>query len=397
MTRKASAIGLLAAAMALIASNGASTPAPDTGEAVYYHGAGGLACSGCHGIAGQGGGEGGTAIPGLKDLAGPDKAYDSDAALCRALRSGVAPDGRTLSGYMPRTDMSKSDCMALFGFLASLEATALPGLSAREVTLTIAADPRNAAQVAWREHLLARFRKLNEDGGLHGRTIRVLEPGEPGDVFLAIGLDGSASPSRPALFELSMRGDARVPFRRVIETARSDEVDILLGLFPKSSIALFVDEADPAVHEAYADRAADTGATIVATNDCGSPPAEVVIVIDQPVSGLPRCAQAGSYLVSLRNISLARSEDFASLSSYREAWLAVPLPMGAGFSTTSDSIAQVVLNTLRQIGRHPDKAEAILAFESAWRAKAARQGNMFAGMTVGSTDPDDMGRWIPVP
>lgn len=397
MTRRAPAIGLLAAATASIASTGASAPGPDTRGNIYYEGSSGIACAGCHGIAGQGGGEGGTSIPALRGLVGPNRVYSSDTALCRTLRNGVTPKGRDLSGYMPRSDIDASDCLATFRFLASLDETALPGLSAREVALEIRADPRNPAQVAWKEHLLARFRKLNDDGGLHGRAIRVLEPGEPGEAFLSIGLGGETAASRPAMFELSMRGDARVPFRRIIETARRDEAEIVLGLFPKSSIALFVTEADPADREAYSDRAADTGASIVAINDCGSPPAEVVIVFDPPGSGLPRCPQASSYFLSLRNTTIAGGEDFSSLSSYCEAWLAVPLPMGSGFNSTSDSIAQVVLNALRGIGRNPDKAEAILAFETAWRAKAARPGNMFAGITLGSPDPDDTGRWIPLP
>lgn len=397
MKRIVSGIGLLGAAAALIASRGAIGSAPDAGEAVYYGSGGGLTCAGCHGVAGQGGGEGGISIPGLRGMVGPGNAYGSETALCRTLRTGEAPDGRTLSGYMPRTEMGASDCAALSGFLAGLDQTALPGLSSDSVNLAIVADARNSAQVAWRDHLLARFRKVNEDGGLHGRTIRVLEAGEIGEVFIAINLGDGRPEPRTALFEVSMRGEARMPFRRIIETGRRDEADILLGLFPKSSIALFVGETDPATREAYADRAADTGASIVATNDCGSPAAEVVIVIDTPETGLPRCPQANSYLVSLRNVSLSGANDLASLSAYRDARMAVPLPMGASFTSTSDSIAQVVLHALRGIGRHPDKAEAILAFESAWRAKAARPGNMFAGLTVGSTHPDDAGRWVPLP
>lgn len=397
MKRGASGIGLLGAAAALIALSGATGPAADTGEAIYYGSGGGLSCAGCHGIAGQGGGEGGTLIPGLRGMVGRGKAYGSDPALCRTLRTGVTPEGRTLSGFMPRADLDTADCAALSEFLAGLNETTLPGLSADSVSLTINADARNLAQVAWRDHLLTRFRKVNEDGGLHGRMIRVLQPGEIGEVFLAIDLGEGRPEPRPTLFNISMRGEARLPFRRIIETGLRDEADILLGLFPKSSIALFVGETEPASREAYADRAADTGASIVATNDCGSPAAEVVIVIEAPGTGLPRCPQANSYLVSLRNVSLSGAADLASLSAYRDTLLAVPLPMGAGFNSTSDSIAQVVLSVLRGIGRNPGKAEAIMAFESAWRAKAARPGNMFAGMTVGSTDPEDRGRWIPVP
>ncbi len=397
MKRILAGIGLIGAVTAPIASSGASGPDPDAGQAIYYGSAGGLSCAGCHGVAGQGGGEGGTLIPGLRGLVGPGREYGSNPALCHTLRTGVTPEGRTLSGFMPRAEMAASDCAALSGFLASLNETTLPGLSSSSVSLAIMVDSSNPAQVAWREQLLARFGNVNKDGGLHGRMVRVLEPGETGEVFLTIDLGQVRPQPSPALFEISMRGEARIPFRRIIETGRRDEADIFLGLFPKSSIALFVRAADSAELEAYADRAADTGASIVATNDCGSPAADVVIVIDAPATGLPRCPQANSFLVSLRNVSLSRNEDFASLSADRDTLLAVPLPMGAGFNTTSDTIAQVVLLALRGIGRHPDKADAILAFETAWRAKAARPGNMFAGMTVGSTNPEDTGRWIPVP
>lgn len=388
-------IGLIGAGAAMATTAGDTMPTRDRGEDIYFGRTGAISCAGCHGLAAQGGGEGGTSIPPLKDIAGNTDADSAD--FCRALRTGEMPDGRTLSGYMPRLDLGEANCAALFAYIAGLSGTTLPGLSDGEVRLEISADPRNPAQLAWRDQLAARFARINADGGLHGRKVRVLDPGEEGDAFFSITLGNVAAPPRNTFFSMVMRGEAVVPFIRTIETSRRDEADVVLGLYPKAAIALFTHEEDAAARGAFADRAADNGARITGFNDCGSPAAEVVIVLDTPQTGLPDCPAARTILVSLRNVPLGDGSVVARFSARQTIELAVPVPMDKSFGESADRIGQVVIGTLRAIGRHPDKSDSILAFEHTWRLKAARPGSMFAGITVGTIGGNGEGRWIAVP
>ncbi|MCE7027732.1 c-type cytochrome [Jiella avicenniae] len=79
-----------------------------------------LACAGCHGADAEGGREGSRPAPALRldRLAGRDAAYAAPTALAETLRSGIAPDGRTLSPTMPRFHFGPRAVTALHQWLA---------------------------------------------------------------------------------------------------------------------------------------------------------------------------------------------------------------------------------------------------------------------------------------
>lgn len=164
-------------------------------------GAGGIAapatgfpCMGCHGVDGLGGREGGVAPPDitwdrLARADGPGgRGYDA-AALVRAVRDGVAPDGRTLHPAMPRYTMAEADWTALVEHLKGLEAAA-PGVSGSEIrvaTLLPASGPLVQAGREVAVVLREAVRTINRRGGLHGRRLVLqtltFDPALPGDAL----------------------------------------------------------------------------------------------------------------------------------------------------------------------------------------------------------------------
>ncbi len=84
-------------------------------------------CSGCHGGAGEGGGEGKTVVPSLRGTAltkltprrgGPASAY-SQGTFCASLRSGVDAVGVQFSPLMPRYEIDNRSCAILWQFLTN--------------------------------------------------------------------------------------------------------------------------------------------------------------------------------------------------------------------------------------------------------------------------------------
>lgn len=194
-----------AAAAALLAAAPAALPARagDAGEGLFLRGegaevllAGGrlrrpatdFACAGCHGADGRGRREGGTVFPPilwsvLTDPARPGGPY-GEAALARALETGIAPDGRSLGAAMPRFALADPGLTpALARYLAELDSRQRRGITADRIALSPPGDPVAAGAFA------AALEAENRAGGVWGRRFSLA----PGEASLATADDAAAA------------------------------------------------------------------------------------------------------------------------------------------------------------------------------------------------------------
>ncbi len=164
----------------LVGCCGTVVAAPTGGESIYREGllpsgaplhgarASGIALDGqaaacvkCHRRSGLGGYEGTTTVPpilgrylfrnrqaNLQDLslphiAGfvPNRDAYSDATLAEALRSGIAPGGRTLSYLMPRYDLDAESMQVLIDYLKRLGTEPVPGVSDAQIDFATIVTP----------------------------------------------------------------------------------------------------------------------------------------------------------------------------------------------------------------------------------------------------------------
>lgn len=83
-----------------------------------------VACANCHGLQADGGGEGSVRAPGLRwpqwSSLDPQVRAQARARLQRALREGIAADGRRLAGAMPRFDLDGAQFDALAQHIQAL-------------------------------------------------------------------------------------------------------------------------------------------------------------------------------------------------------------------------------------------------------------------------------------
>lgn len=182
---RAAIAGLFVAAATPWAAMAAPPETPAPGLAIYRDGDGieallldgrlrapgqRFACAGCHGADAEGGGEGATVFPaiGWQRLADPGRAggpYDA-SGLARALREGVAPDGRRLGPAMPRYRIDDGQIAALVSHLRTVADDQRRGVTPTAIRLGIAgADP-----IA-RQGLLAAAARFNRAGGAFGRQL----------------------------------------------------------------------------------------------------------------------------------------------------------------------------------------------------------------------------------
>lgn len=200
--------GLAALALLLGGASRGAEPlgVPDPGAALFLHGQGAevrlgsgaltlpahrFACAGCHGTDGGGRREGGTDYPAVlwQRLSDPEQQavpYTRER-LARALRDGIAADGRTLSRSMPRFVIDDALLDALIMHLQSLDQRSRQGISARQIRI------QPSAHADLNLGFAAAARALNHQGGVFGRRL-LLAPAEPGTATSsAITLDQLAA------------------------------------------------------------------------------------------------------------------------------------------------------------------------------------------------------------
>jgi hypothetical protein len=134
--------------------------------------AAGAACANCHRRSGLGTSEGtvrslpvtGAALFNASSSNRTRPAYD-DATLTRAVREGVAADGRALDPTMPRYALRDGDARALIAYLHELGSQAPPGVSDDSIELaTIVADSAPLAERDAVLQVLERFVAIKNSG-----------------------------------------------------------------------------------------------------------------------------------------------------------------------------------------------------------------------------------------
>lgn len=130
------------------------------------------ACANCHRRSGLGTSEGsvrslpitGTALFNVSTSNRARPAYD-DATLARAIREGIAADGRVLEPTMPRYALAETDARTLTAYLHELGSKAPPGVTADTIELaTIVADSAPAADRDAVMQVIERFVAIKNSG-----------------------------------------------------------------------------------------------------------------------------------------------------------------------------------------------------------------------------------------
>lgn len=238
-------IGALAAAAALSTA----------GESLYIQGDGleattasvtlqgrEAACANCHDGKTDGGGEGGVSAPALgwQFLSQPEPGgggYD-EASFRRALRDGIAPDGRALHVLMPRYRLTDAQAKSLIAYLQA--PNSLTGLNRDEVvvaTILPAIEGLREAGLAASAAMGEEFAAINARGGIHGRKLR-LRLIEEKDVSGAIEDDApllivaSVGLGRDGPVVESLRKARIMNFAPVAALSGSEPRDQVLALLP---------------------------------------------------------------------------------------------------------------------------------------------------------------------
>ena len=179
--------------------------ADDRAEALYYRGLAeveatlpssdltlpstAMPCVNCHGADGRGWREGGVAVPPISwrrlSMATADRPAYDESLLVRALRDGLGADGAPLHEIMPRYDVSEALSRDLAGWLTAIGLSQKPGVGADEIVIAFPSAKTNDARAVVVAKVLRDYAdNVNWNGGLYGRTLRLIED-EPGreDVF----------------------------------------------------------------------------------------------------------------------------------------------------------------------------------------------------------------------
>jgi ABC-type branched-subunit amino acid transport system substrate-binding protein len=152
-----------------------------------------LPCANCHGADGQGRAEGGVRPPdlnwsrlssayGQQQINGRHYPAYTDGALARAIQEGRDPGNNRLDPAMPRFVLSLKDQRNLSAYLKRLADDRDPGLSADSLhlgTLLPSLGPLSEEGATVAAVLKGCVARINENGGIHGRYLRltILDPG----------------------------------------------------------------------------------------------------------------------------------------------------------------------------------------------------------------------------
>jgi ABC-type branched-subunit amino acid transport system substrate-binding protein len=152
-----------------------------------------LPCANCHGADGQGRAEGGVRPPdlnwsrlssryGQQQINGRDYPAYTEGTLARAIQEGRDPGNNQLDPAMPRFVLSMKDQRDLSAYLKRLGEDRDPGLSPDSLhlgTLLPSQGPLSEEGATVAAVLQGSVARINEAGGIHGRTLRltILDPG----------------------------------------------------------------------------------------------------------------------------------------------------------------------------------------------------------------------------
>ena len=155
-----------------------------------------FACSGCHGIRGEGKTEGGVTAGnvtwsnlikpyGHTHSTGRKHGAFTESALIRAVVNGVDPDGNELLVAMPRYKLSPEDMADLIAYLKRIDTDLDPGLTETTITVGVVLPSSGGLAetgAAMKDILTAYFDSINNRGGIFSRKIelRVADAGAGG-------------------------------------------------------------------------------------------------------------------------------------------------------------------------------------------------------------------------
>ena len=155
-----------------------------------------VACSGCHGIRGEGKSEGGVTAGNLTwsnlikpyghtHTTGRKHGAFTESALIRAVVNGVDPDGNELLVAMPRYKLSPEDMSDLIAYVKRIDTDLDPGLTDTTITVGMMSPSSGALAdtgAAMKDVLTAYFDNINSRGGIFSRKIdlRVADSGVGG-------------------------------------------------------------------------------------------------------------------------------------------------------------------------------------------------------------------------
>jgi len=145
-----------------------------------------MPCINCHGVDGQGGREGGVAVPPISwrrlGMSTADRPAYDQPLLARAVRDGIGADGAPLHAIMPRYALSDTEVSALADWLGRIGVEHERGVSDDEIVIAMTPedsdDPRADVITSVLRHYMD---DLNRKGGLYGRTIRLVDDAAEGD------------------------------------------------------------------------------------------------------------------------------------------------------------------------------------------------------------------------
>ncbi|WEK00152.1 MAG: c-type cytochrome [Candidatus Sphingomonas phytovorans] len=358
---------------------------PREGRRIYFglNGAG-QSCASCHGVAGQGGNEGGTAIPEIRSLFSGRSPYAEPGRLCRALISGMAPDGRALSRSMPRFSISGEDCRALVAYLAGREDRAVPGVEDARIVVRMAPTPALPAHRRWHDVLARRFDAVNQAGGVFGRRIELVEGVGPAAFLVALqpadGLDDDTG------VRIALRDAGNDPATRGVEAGQDSELAALFGYMKTLGTEglVWIDDQHlgPGIEDVRLLAIAES-LEVQDRDHCAMKPADAVIILSAATPLPPGCANATRLYVSLRGVPI---DLIPVLLRSRAAGLPIhafaALPLDDAFSVVPALVADAIVETSRHMTARPSEPRMLVALDTAWRKVAEDRRSLFAGVAL---------------
>ncbi len=379
-------LGLAGLGLLAVAAVGAGPPdLPSEGRNIY-HGlaSAGQACASCHGLSGEGGSEGGTAIPPIRDMFAETQPYREPAALCRALTSGLGADGRALARSMPRYALGPDQCRSLWRYLASRGSSLPPGIDAERIVVRMQPVPATPSQRRWRDVLASQFAEINRGGGLYGRRI-VLEEG-PGPSAFLISLAPAGPLDGATAIRIALREAGGDPAARGIEATVEDEAAALVNRLKALGIGRirWIDELEtgPSPEQVGLLAAAEEVA-LAGDEACRDSAGLAVVLVSARVPLTRDCAAAPRLYVGLRTVAIGSLESLLpGRPDGTKLTMFTGLPLDTAFAVAPDKIARIVVDTSRAMTARPSELRMLASFDRTWRLVADDDRTLFAGVST---------------
>lgn len=378
----------LSYSLALLGIVGIGTGArelPPKGRQIY-HGlaSAGQSCASCHGLSGEGGSEGGTAIPPIQGLFGETRRYREPAALCRALTMGQGADGRQLARSMPRYELDSEKCRSLWQYLAHRGSSLPPGIDATRIVVRMLPTPTTSSQIRWRNVLATRLLEINRGGGLYGRQI-VIEEG-PGPAAFLVSLAPIGPLDSDIAVRVALREESSDPATRGIEADVDDEAAALLNRLSALGArrVRWIDamQMGPLPGDVELMAGAEN-LEVVRDEACHNVENLAVVILSLPEKLTRECAAVPQLYVGLRTVPLASLQ--LALAGRRDGTtvaMFTGLPIDAAFTVAPTMVAGIIIETSRLMTASPSELRMLAAFDRSWRESTDDERTMFAGVGI---------------